>query len=193
MNSLGGNQFEKGMRTLFLIILIILLQAPKQVFNGLFKHGQAPRAQPIVRQAGDKSRMKYQCIKTDNCSVCGNKGTIQAFLNSANSIRYARTRHHLNGKWSYCRLRNLREVEALLKAKPLRDQEQTGQGQAKNNRSSNHLNSSLKPEIILWASSSVRTEHQPPKLGVEGSNPSPPASNNSALTTRTILACHLQF
>jgi hypothetical protein len=26
-----------------------------------------------------------------------------------------------------------------------------------------------------WASSSVRIEHQPPKLGVEGSNPSPPA------------------
>ncbi len=28
-----------------------------------------------------------------------------------------------------------------------------------------------------WASSSVRIEHQPPKLGVEGSNPSPPATN----------------
>jgi hypothetical protein len=28
------------------------------------------------------------------------------------------------------------------------------------------------------ASSSVRIEHQPPKLGVEGSNPSPPASAN---------------
>ena len=27
-----------------------------------------------------------------------------------------------------------------------------------------------------WASSSVRIEHQPPKLGVEGSNPSPPAT-----------------
>ncbi len=38
----------------------------------------------------------------------------------------------------------------------------------------------LKPDssTILerdWASSSVRIEHQPPKLGVEGSNPSPPA------------------
>ncbi len=28
-----------------------------------------------------------------------------------------------------------------------------------------------------WASSSVRIEHQPPKLGVEGSNPSPPATH----------------
>jgi hypothetical protein len=28
-----------------------------------------------------------------------------------------------------------------------------------------------------WASSSVRIEHQPPKLGVEGSNPSPPATD----------------
>ena len=137
--------------------------------------------------------MKYQCIKTDNRNVCGNKGTIQAFLNSANLIRYARTRHYLNGTWSYCRLENLREVEKLLKTKPLPDQEQTGQGQAKNNRSSNHLNSSLKPKNILWASSSVRTEHQPPKLGVEGSNPSPPASNNSAPTTGLILPRHLQF
>ncbi len=30
----------------------------------------------------------------------------------------------------------------------------------------------------VWASSSVRIEHQPPKLGVEGSNPSPPATDN---------------
>ena len=29
-----------------------------------------------------------------------------------------------------------------------------------------------------WASSSVRIEHQPPKLGVEGSNPSPPATDS---------------
>jgi hypothetical protein len=29
-----------------------------------------------------------------------------------------------------------------------------------------------------WASSSARIEHQPPKLGVEGSNPSPPAIIN---------------
>jgi hypothetical protein len=31
--------------------------------------------------------------------------------------------------------------------------------------------------LVLWASSSVRIEHQPPKLGVEGSNPSPPATD----------------
>ena len=35
-------------------------------------------------------------------------------------------------------------------------------------------------DLILneaWASSSVRIEHQPPKLGVEGSNPSPLATD----------------
>ena len=31
-------------------------------------------------------------------------------------------------------------------------------------------------ESKAWVSSSARIEHQPPKLGVEGSNPSPPAT-----------------
>jgi hypothetical protein len=31
-------------------------------------------------------------------------------------------------------------------------------------------------ENKAWVSSSARIEHQPPKLGVEGSNPSPPAT-----------------
>ena len=41
-----------------------------------------------------------------------------------------------------------------------------------------HSNGQVNSSTILekdWASSSVRIEHQPPKLGVEGSNPSPPA------------------
>ncbi len=122
--------------------------------------------------------MKYKCIKTDSCSVCGNKGTIQAFLNSAYSVKYARTRHYTKGVFSYCKLENLKEVESLLNATANKqpDQKQLGQGQNSKTWSSSRLNSSRIQQNKPWASSSVRTEHQPPKLGVEGSNPSPPAT-----------------
>ena len=33
------------------------------------------------------------------------------------------------------------------------------------------------PFAVVWASSSVRIEHQPSKLRVKGSNPFPPATN----------------
>ncbi len=39
-----------------------------------------------------------------------------------------------------------------------------------------------------WASSSVRIEHQPPKLGVEGSNPSPPATVTD-LEPNSVIVC----
>jgi hypothetical protein len=71
--------------------------------------------------------MKYHCIRTDSCSVCKNKGTIQVFLNSANLVKYARTRHYSKGVFSYCKLENLREVEELLKPQANNDQKQVGQ------------------------------------------------------------------
>jgi hypothetical protein len=40
----------------------------------------------------------------------------------------------------------------------------------------NKANLGFIQQSMAWASSSVRIEHQPPKLGVEGSNPSPPAT-----------------
>lgn len=77
--------------------------------------------------------MKYQCIKTNSCSVCGNKGTIQAFLNSANLVKYARTRHYKQGVFSYCKLENLTEIAELLKIKPILDQKQNGQNKSRSN------------------------------------------------------------
>ncbi len=52
-------------------------------------------------------------------------------------------------------------------------------------------NGQIESDTILknsWASSSVRIEHQPPKLGVEGSNPSPPATV-ADLEANSVLVC----
>ena len=88
-----------------------------------------------------KVRMKYQCIKTSSCSICGQKGTIQAFLNSSNSVKYARTRHYKKGTFSYCKLENLREIEEQLKSQMRHDHGQVGQ---ENSRSTNLPNSNSK-------------------------------------------------
>ncbi len=94
---------------------------------------------------GDKSRMKYQCIKTDSCNICGQKGTIQAFLNSSNFVKYARTRHYKKGTFTYCKLENLREIEELLKSQTVPDHGQVGQ---ENSRSNNLSNSSSNHKIV---------------------------------------------
>jgi hypothetical protein len=83
--------------------------------------------------------MKYQCIKTSSCSICGQKGTIQVFLNSSNFVKYARTRHYNQGTFTYCKQENLREIEELLKSQMRHDHGQVGQEKT---RSSNLPNSS---------------------------------------------------
>ena len=91
-----------------------------------------------------KQKVKYQCIKTDNCNICGSKGTIQAFLNSANSIKYARTRHYKQGTFTYCKLENLREIEEQLKSQLRHDHGQVGQVEDwSNNLSNSSFNSRL--------------------------------------------------
>jgi hypothetical protein len=85
--------------------------------------------------------MKYQCIKTNSCSICGQKGTIQAFLNSSNFVKYARTRHYKQGTFTYCKLENLGEIEEQLKSQMRHDHGQVGQAE---NRSNNLSNSSSK-------------------------------------------------
>ena len=86
--------------------------------------------------------MKYQCIKTKSCNICGQKGTIQAFLNSDNQVKYARTRHYKQGRFSYCKLGNLGEVEEQLKSQMRHDHGQVGQVEIRSinlsNSSSNH-------------------------------------------------------
>ena len=106
-------------------------------------HGQASRVLNLGSWV--KVRMKYQCIKTCSCSICGQKGTIQAFLNSDNLVKYARTRHYKQGIFTYCKLENLREIEEQLKSQMRLDQEQNGQ---ENSRSSNLPSSSYNYKIV---------------------------------------------
>jgi hypothetical protein len=42
--------------------------------------------------------------------------------------------------------------------------------------SSKFLGEASFPKKVLWAGSSARIEHHPPKVGVVGSNPTPPAA-----------------
>ena len=132
--------------------------------------------------------LKYKCFKSE-CPVCHNTGSIQLFLNAKLEVRYARTRHYSTiskdsskPQFTYCRIENLSELKTLLSKQNISlttvstTPGQVGQalgfvsldpqlGGCATNRQTGH-----------WASSSVRIEHQPPKLGVEGSNPSPPAN-----------------
>ncbi len=144
--------------------------------------------------------VKYKCVKSE-CPVCKKIGSIQLFLNRSGEVRYARTRHyaHLDKdfkkpRFTYCKIEDLDALKTLLSIKGISlntgncTAGQVGQvGQA-------HGFANLDPQLRgcapvqqnkPWASSSVRTEHQPPKLGVEGSNPSPPA----LLKNCTLLAC----
>ncbi len=131
--------------------------------------------------------VNYRFVKAE-CPVCKNVGSIQLFINRSGQVRYARTRHFSHTdkttkkpQFTYCRIQDLDALKTLLPQQGISlntGMVTAGQvGQA-------HGLGSLDPQLRgcapvqqtgQWASSSVRTEHQPPKLGVEGSNPSPPA------------------
>jgi len=70
--------------------------------------------------------VKYKCIKTE-CPICGNKGSLQLFLNREGRVTYARVRHYKGkGKFTYCKIKDLEALETLLNG-------QIGQGQTTNN------------------------------------------------------------
>ena len=123
--------------------------------------------------------MKIKCEKFE-CEVCGNLASIQVFYNKSGEIKYARARHYrgrLNGKPQFeYHKQTLEYLQRKLNQIPkdVNSQIVDQLGQVKNDDLEK-----LDSATILknsWASSSVRIEHQPPKLGVEGSNPSPPAT-----------------
>ena len=135
---------------------------------------------------------KIKCIKAE-CPICKATGSIQLFFNKDGILRYARTRHFSQTdkdskkpQFTYCKLTDLEALKTLLSDKGISlstDRSTAGQvGQANGF-------ATIDPQLRgcasvqqnkPWASSSVRTEHQPPKLGVEGSNPSPPAISCSS-------------
>jgi hypothetical protein len=140
--------------------------------------------------------MKIKCIKLQ-CPICCENGSCQVFFNKQNEIKYGRVRHYtgLNEakkpQFTYCKIEGLQQLETLLKTLdfpfPATETQTENLG---------HIGQDLKPlqyEIgqadsrlifrIEGAGSSVRIEHHPPKVGVVGSNPTPPVGD----TPRTVL------
>ena len=138
--------------------------------------------------------MKIKCVKLE-CGVCGKLASIQLFLNKSGEIKYARAGHYigrLDGKPQFeyhqqsleCLQRKLNEMPKDVYSQIV--------GQL--GHISIDLDKAYSSTVLgkSWASSSVRIEHQPPKLGVEGSNPSPPAivlnlEFNSDLSRSTLM------
>ena len=131
--------------------------------------------------------VKYKCFKSE-CPVCHNQGSIQLFLNAKLQVWYARTRHYSSinkdsqkPQFTYCRIENLSELKTLLSNKSITLSTSTTPGQTGQALGFDILDPQLggcatNRQTGHWASSSVRIEHQPPKLGVVGSNPTPPAT-----------------
>jgi hypothetical protein len=126
--------------------------------------------------------MKYKCVSNFICEVCAGKGSLQIFYNSKGEARYYRVKHRDTSKRFFYHQQSkpyadkaLGSYRETLSQSALSNSRQSavdlGQNKGQIETSTNQTNS--------WASSSVRIEHQPPKLGVEGSNPSPPATKLS--------------
>ena len=124
---------------------------------------------------------RIKCLKL-KCK-CGKEGLAQVFLRKDGSISYARVRHYSHidkvskkPQFEYHKIEDLEALKTLLSQQGISLSTIGQVGQAQNlNTLDPQLRSSRRNLQTRWASSSVRTEHQPPKLGVEGSNPSPPA------------------
>jgi hypothetical protein len=125
--------------------------------------------------------VKYKNVKMQ-CPACGIVGSIQLFINKDGKLRYARTRHysHLDKvshkpQFTYCKITDLEALKTLLSQQgtSFLAVGQYGQGQ-KLNTHDPQLRSSRRNLKKQGAGSSARTEHHPPKVGVVGSNPTPP-------------------
>ena len=136
--------------------------------------------------------VKYKCFKTQ-CPECGNSGSLQLFINKSNRVTYARVRHHQGkGKYTYCKIEDLHALKTLLSNKGIQlstDEAKPGQvGQEV--RFQTHdpqlRSSSSISQNKHWAGSSARIEHHPPKVGVVGSNPTPPALHYNYCEPRVI-------
>src|SRR4030042_202173 len=124
---------------------------------------------------------KIKCLKLE-CNVCHNVGLAQIFLRKDSTIRYCRVRHYLKldsvtrkPLFEYHKVEDLQALETLLSQQgiSLSTVGQAGQGQNLNTHDP-QLRSSRRNLQTSWAGSSVRIEHHPPKVGVVGSNPTPP-------------------
>jgi hypothetical protein len=122
------------------------------------------------------------------CEICSINSSIQVFYNNNGEAKYARARHYkgrLNNKPQFeYHQQSLSYLQRKLDQIPKNDKCQT---KIHSDQNSNIDQQKPKTSTILEkkrASSSARIEHQPPKLGVEGSNPSPPATADSRTVWR---------
>ena len=143
--------------------------------------------------------VKYKCYKVE-CPICQNTGSLQLFINNTNRITYARVRHHQGKqKYTYCKLQKT-HLETLKSNAPqlpsVLDQGQKGQhGQGVRFKLHNPQLRSLNNPVSEnkhWAGSSARIEHHPPKVGVVGSNPTPPVYAEPRSLANS-LGCHLRM
>ena len=124
---------------------------------------------------------KIKCVSKFLCGVCGVRDSLQVFYRNDGEARYFRVRHRdANKRFYYHQQSKAYADKELQKCRETLSQTQIFDS-SKSIDLEGHLkgqNGQVDSSTILerdWASSSVRIEHQPPKLGVEGSNPSPPA------------------
>ena len=126
--------------------------------------------------------MQIKCVSKFLCEVCNLRDSLQIFYNNKFEARYFRVRHKdaTTKRFYYHQQSKIYADKELLNHRETLSQTQLSDS----NKGLIDLghnkgqNGQIESSTILknsWASSSVRIEHQPPKLGVEGSNPSPPA------------------
>ena len=130
--------------------------------------------------------VKYKCIKAE-CPICHCTGAIQLFLNNSGIVRYARTKHYSHTdkvskkpQFTYCKIEDLDALKTLLSDRLIHSTGKVTAGQDGQANGFETIDPQLRGCALVcqnkpWACSSVRTEHQPPKLGVVGSNPTTPA------------------
>jgi hypothetical protein len=128
------------------------------------------------------------CVKMEECPICGSAGSCQIFLNRDGKIRYARVRHYSHidkeskkPQFTYCKIEDLQALKTLLLNKGISlstdkaNSSQIGQSATAETHDLELKDSSLISKI-KGAGSSARIEHHPPKVGVVGSNPTPPVT-----------------
>jgi hypothetical protein len=148
--------------------------------------------------------VKYKCFKVE-CPACGNSGSLQLFINKQGEVKYARVRHRIHENeegfnpnikynFTYCKIPGSKQLETLLNSvniqypKPKLETPSLGQnGQLGQEVELKTHDPQLRSSSFIcqnkWAGSSARIEHHPPKVGVVGSNPTPPVGD----TPRTVL------
>ena len=129
--------------------------------------------------------------------MCGNSGSLQLFINKQAKVTYARVKHRIHENqpdhnpnikynYKYCKISDSKQLETLLNSvniqypKPNNETPSLGQlGQCGQDAALKTHDPQLRSSSFIcqnkWAGSSVRIEHHPPKVGVVGSNPTPPA------------------